>query len=122
MELRFENIKKVIEKLDEKSRPDFVAVCKRSTLLLRNAALKNTPVAKSTKYHQGGRLKQSLRMEYPTESIDGIVGYTMEYAPHVEFGHRTINGGFVKGQHFLGTAVEEVRPIFYADLKEALKK
>ena len=52
----------------------------------------------------------------------GEVGYTKEYAPHVEYGHRTRNGGFVQGQHFLKNNVDAQMPIYYKDLKEALKK
>lgn len=122
MKLEIYDIEKLAKKLESKSKPDFIKVCRKNTVLLKKAASKNTPVGKSTKEHVGGSLKQSIRVEYPTENSDGVVGYIIEYAPHVEFGHRTVNGGFVKGQHFLGAAVEEVRPIFYADLKEALKK
>ena len=50
------------------------------------------------------------------------VGYTKEYAPHVEYGHRTRNGGWVPGQHFLQKNVEIQRPIFQQDLLEAVEK
>lgn len=33
-------------------------------------------------------------------ATDDEVGYNAEYAPHVEYGHRTKNGGYVQGQRF----------------------
>lgn len=50
------------------------------------------------------------------------MGYTMEYAPHVEYGHRTKDGGFVYGQHYLQRNVDTQRPIYKQDLINALRK
>lgn len=44
-------------------------------------------------------------------------GYTKEYAPHVEYGHRTRGGGgFVPGQYYLRSNVQAQEPIFKEDL------
>lgn len=120
--IKLNGAEKLAHALYQKSQTDFTAVCKRSTTLLFNRASANTPVAKSTPWHTGGSLRQSLRMEPPSGSNTGLVGYTIHYAPHVEYGHRTTNGGYVQGQHFLRRSVEEVQPMFIADCKEALKK
>ena len=61
-----------------------------------------------------GELKGSL-----SQSGDEV-GYTKDYAPHVEFGHRTRGGGFVQGQRFLKANVDRQRPIFIEDLKKQL--
>lgn len=53
---------------------------------------------------------------------DDIVGYTKDYAPHVEYGHRTRNGGFVPGQRFLEKNVNTQKPIFYEDLRKQLRR
>ena len=50
------------------------------------------------------------------------VGYIAEYAPHVEYGHRTRDGGFVYGQHYLQRNVDTQRPIYRQDLINALRK
>lgn len=50
------------------------------------------------------------------------VGYTKEYAPHVEYGHRTRNGGYVHGQRFLQKNVEKQKEIYITDLRRAIKK
>lgn len=50
------------------------------------------------------------------------MGYTAEYASHVEYGHRTKNGGYVPGQRYLQRNVEQQRPIYKEDLINAIKK
>ncbi len=98
-----------------KSEIDFEEVCLKNTTRLFNAAKKNTPT-------DTGKLKDSLRMTPPAGSDSGEVGYTREYAPHVEYGHRTVCGGYVQGQHFLQRSLEEVQPQFLADCKKELGK
>ena len=63
-----------------------------------------------------------------------MVGYTIHYAPHVEYGHRQkvgryvpvlgkrLKASFVQGQYFLRKSVEETKPEFLNDLKETLKE
>lgn len=63
-----------------------------------------------------GELRISL-----TQSQD-VVGYTKDYAPHVEYGHRTVNGGYVQGQQFLKKNVDTQRPIFEKDLRKELRR
>lgn len=50
------------------------------------------------------------------------MGYTAEYAAHVEYGHRTTNGGYVPGQRYLQRNVEQQRSIYKEDLINAIKK
>ncbi|MGY3766838.1 hypothetical protein ACWOAH_09965 [Vagococcus vulneris] len=50
------------------------------------------------------------------------VGYLKEYAPHVEYGHRTRNGGFVPGQYYLKRNVDAQRETYKKDLQEELRK
>lgn len=122
MRIRWNGAEELAKALYQKSQADFLAVCKAGTTQLRNKARANTPVARSTPWHTGGSLRHSLRMELPSGNDTGVVGYTIHYAPHVEYGHRTRNGGYVQGQHFLQRAVEETQPVFLAACKEALKK
>ena len=63
-----------------------------------------------------GELRQS------SGASDDEMGFTKDYAPHVEFGHRTKNGGWVEGQHFLQNNVDIQRPIYRQDLINAIKK
>lgn len=43
-------------------------------------------------------------------------------APHVEYGHRTINNGWVHGQRFLQANVDEQRMIYFMDLQKELRE
>lgn len=63
-----------------------------------------------------GELRQSSSVS------EDEMGYTKEYAPHVEYGHRTSDGGWVEGQHFLQNNVDIQRPIYRQDLINAIKK
>ena len=85
----------------------------------RGKAALGTPGATPRKT---GDLRKSLMTD--TQMPDGAgVGYTMEYAPHVEYGHRTRGGGgYVEGQHFLKTNMEEQAPIFERETKEYLQR
>lgn len=54
--------------------------------------------------------------------LNGLeVGYTAEYAPHVEYGHRTRGGGYVPGQKFLQRNVDRQREIYKTDIRRALR-
>lgn len=87
----------------------FDAVVKKSATQLFNRMKNETP--KDT-----GELRQSLILQ------KDIIGYTKDYAPHVEYGHRTLDGGWVEGQYFLKNGVEEQKPIYKQDLINAIKK
>lgn len=70
-----------------------------------------------------GELRQSAGITRPDSGNGtGEMGYTKEYGPHVEFGHRTKNGGWVPGQHFLKKNLETQMPVFKADLEETVRK
>lgn len=64
-----------------------------------------------------GQLRQSASV-----SMEGYeMGYSAEYAPHVEYGHRT-RGGFVTGKYYLKKNVDTQRPILIEDLQKAIEK
>ena len=77
-----------------------------------------TPV--STEKTRPGGPHGELRLSSSTTKDE--IGYTKEYAPHVEYGHRTIDGGFVQGQHFLQNNVDIQRSIYKQDLQNAIRK
>lgn len=87
-------------------------------MLNRARAPGGTPV--STEETRPGGPHGELRLSLGSSGEE--VGYTKEYAPHVEYGHRTANGGYVQGQHFLQDNVEAQRPIYKQDLINAIRK
>ena len=115
MEIRLQTtgLDELEKALARKSAVDFGAVVAKQTadMLTRAHAEGGTPV-------DAGELRQSSR----ANPRSGEMGYTVEYAPHVEYGHRTRNGGFVPGQRFLQANVETQRPIYKEDLIDAIRK
>lgn len=111
MKVEFTGIPELEKALRELDEIQFDAVVMKQTadLLRRAWQPGGTPV-------DTGELRQSSR------ATRNEMGYTVEYAPHVEYGHRTINGGYVYGQHFLEQNVDTQRPIYKNDLLEALNE
>ena len=77
----------------------------------------NTPVRKVN----GGRL---LGGWHRTDAVGGKcqIYNNVEYAPHVEYGHRTRNGGFVKGRKMLHKGLFYSSKAFEADCAAIYKK
>lgn len=104
------------KKLKQLSSVDFKKVAMKSLTEMFNRAEQPpwTPV-------DTGELRQSRAVSRPVDGFDGEFGYSKEYAPHVEYGHRTRGNGFVEGQRFLKKNVELQRPIFESDVSSYLK-
>ncbi len=118
MKIRLEgDIEKLVQDLRKLSQVKLDKVCEKNLTELRNRAVNGgTPV-------DSGELRLSASVTMPNgNGASGEMGYTKDYAPHVEYGHRTVNGKFVPGQHYLQSNVEAQQPIFRNDLIEALKK
>lgn len=98
-------------KLNRLSHVRFEAVVIKNMTQIYNRGKANggTPV-------DTGELRLSLGQSGDT------VGYAKDYAPHVEYGHRTVNGGYVEGQRFLQRNVKAQEPIFRQDLIDQLRK
>ena len=79
-----------------------------------------TTAAKALQY------AQSLEVEKSGHCYVVRVKNPVKYASYVEFGHRTVNGGFVKGQYFLTKAEaileNEKDRILEKDLTKYLKE
>lgn len=110
-------LEKELQRLDS-IRFDAVEKKQLTQMLNRARQAGGTPV--STEETRPGGPHGELRLSSSTTEDE--IGYTKEYAPHVEYGHRTIDGGFVQGQHFLKNNVDIQRPIYRQDLQKAIKK
>lgn len=84
--------------------------------------LKNTTQMLKRARAPGGTPFDTGELRESSAKSGDEVGYTAEYAPHVEYGHRTKDGGFVYGQHYLQRNVDTQRPIYRQDLINALRK
>ena len=103
-------VSRLAEKLRAMNEIRFNAVVKKNVTQMLNAARNGgTPV-------DSGELRQS------SSTYGDEMGYVAEYAPHVEYGHRTIDGGYVQGQRFLKSNADTQAFIYYQDLLQAIKK
>ena len=100
MSIQVKGTDKLVEALSQMSQARFVSA---SNIYNRGKADGGTPV-------DTGELRQSLTIG--TIDHGAEVGYTKDYAPHVEYGHRTQGSGYVEGQRYLERNVEKERPEF----------
>lgn len=111
MRIEFDGIEKLAQKLIEKSEADFIAVNQ-----------KNARDIYSRSQKQGGTPVDTTELRMSAQYNGEEMGYNKDYAPHVEYGHRTLNGGYVPGQYYLKQNVDTQRPIYKQDLKEKMKE
>lgn len=108
--------------LQQKSETDFRKVVGKNLLEMRNRAVSSDDPSKGGTPRDSGE----LRLSTGTDTNRELMGYTKDYAPHVNYGHRiVVNGrtvGFVKGQYFLQTNVNIQRPIFREDLIRKMRE
>lgn len=78
--------------------------------------------SKGTSPSQGGTPVDTGELRKSVVKLGDGIAYTAEYAPHVEYGHRKINGGYVSGQRFALANLTIQRPIYQRDLIEAIRK
>ena len=111
MGLVIRDVNDLAGKLNRLSHVRFEAVVIKNMTQIYNRGKANggTPV-------DTGELRMSLGQSGDT------VGYAKDYAPHVEYGHRTVNGGYVEGQRFLQRNVRAQELIFRQDLIDQLRK
>ena len=118
--IALEGVEELENRLNQLNSVRWEAVRKKQTAQMLNRARQSggTPVSTEKTRPKGphGELRQS------SSSSGEEVGYTKEYGPHVEYGHRTVNGGFVPGQWFLQRNVETQRKIYKKDLLDAIRK
>ncbi|MCU7356697.1 hypothetical protein N7O58_03250 [Enterococcus dispar] len=112
---------KLEKQLAKKSKFDLKEVQKKQMRDIYTRGQKNyyrngaVPSDGGTPYDEG---ELRISMSYTGEAV----GYTKDYGPHVEYGHRTLNGGFVPGQYFFKKNVDTQRQIYKQDLENKLKE
>lgn len=119
IELNKADIAKLEKALQAKNDIRFQAVVRKNAVQMLNAARAGgTPV--STEETRPGGPHGELRKSSGVTGDE--MGYSAEYAAHVEYGHRTKDGGFVPGQYYLKKNVDTQAFIYYQDLLNAIKK
>lgn len=130
MKLTWDGAKELEKELQRKSETDFKKIVGKNLLEMRDRAVKSkNPRAGGTPVDSS-----ELRLSASVDLSRDLMGYTKDYAPHVEFGHRQHVGQFVPaigkrlvkpyvpGQYFLRTNFNMQKPIYKKDLEEAIKE
>lgn len=118
--LSLDGIPALEKELNRMSSIRWEAIRKKQTVQLLNRARASGGTPVSTEATRPGGPHGELRLSSGTSGEE--MGYTKEYAAHVEYGHRTRNGGYVNGQYFLKRNVDVQRAIYRADLLNAIRK
>lgn len=111
-------IEPLADALRKKSETDYKRVERKNLLEMRDRAVRNDNPSQGGTPRDSGELRLSAHINAEGDTF----GYTKDYAPHVEYGHRTVSGGYVPGQHYLRTNVNIQRPLFRQDLVEEMRK
>ena len=113
----------VIEALKKAGGIDLNPAVRKSVTDMFNRAAKAGAAGGGTPV-DSGELRVSRSVEFG--ELEGEFGYTKEYAPHVEYGHRVVIGGeevgYVEGQHFLQQNMEAQEPIFLQDVNGIIEE
>lgn len=130
-------VKRLEKELSEDKVQKFIEACaKELAARLLTKVIKRTPVG-VYKNRVGGTLQRGWTAEEQQDvtayvkSLNVIQHgdtYTIEivnpveYAPYVEFGHRTVNGGWVEGLFMLTISEQEIREAAPKILEKKLQK
>lgn len=130
MKLTWDGAKELERELQRKSETDFKKVVGKNLLEMRDRAVKSkNPRAGGTPVDSS-----ELRLSAGVNLSNDSMGYTKDYAPHVEFGHRQQVGRYVHairrrlvrpyvpGRYFLRTNFNTQKPIYKKDLERAIKE
>lgn len=123
MEIHTTGVEDLVKALSNMSQARFDAVAKVSATNIYNRGQEGGTPVSTEKTRPGGphgELRQSMQLN--VSGSETSVGYTKDYAPHVEYGHRTRGGGYVEGQSYLQRNVEEERPVYIDNLKENIRR
>ena len=127
-----EDFKNRLETLKDDLKTDFKDITSEVGTRVLNRTIDYTPVGiydkpvdfvtKDGKHVQftphTGKMGGTLKRGWQGSLTSGTTNYVFKiqnpvyYAPYVEEGHRTVNGGFCDGAHMLRQAVSETQPEF----------
>lgn len=115
-----EDVQKALMRYDESQ---FVEVTNLSIANMHNRASKRGAGGGGTPFDSGDLQRSRSRdmAKVNGSKFSGEFGYTIEYAPHVEFGHRTRSGGYVAGQKFLKQNADMEMPRYVATMRARIR-
>lgn len=130
--IRYElmGVETLAKALKQKSETDFKRVEGKNLMQMRDRAVSSADPSRGGTPRDSGELRLSARVDLNR----GFFGYTKDYAPHVNYGHRQqpgryvpaigkrLKASYVRGKNFLGANVNIQRRIFREDLVREMRK
>lgn len=120
MRVRYEwmGIEDLAKELERKSEADYKKVEAKNLLEMRNRAVTfQSPSSGGTPVDTS-----ELRQSASVDLNNSVFGYAKDYAPHVNYGYRTADGGYIPGQYYLQANVNVQQPIFRQDLIQKMRE
>lgn len=134
----FEKFAKQFEKISQAQRDEIYATCcKALAARLLALVIPETPIGQYPK--KSGKKGGTLQRGWGPKNADAAMFYAqslpvtkkgntyvieivnpVEYASYVEYGHRTVNGGFVEGKRMLEVSVENLKKVAPAVLEKII--
>lgn len=113
----------LIKALQAKGNTNWEKITQKNLLEMRDRAITSSNPAVGGTPVDTSELRQSASVDFNASGF----GYTKDYAPHVEFGHREFffgmpTGGFVPGQFFLKNNLRIQNELYRHDLAEEMRK
>lgn len=128
MKIDWKGIRELETALQRKSETDFDKVVNKNLTEMRDRGVSASVAGGGTPVDTS-----ALRRDLSVSASSGEVGYMLDYAPHVEYGHRQNVGQFVpvlkrrlvkpyiEGQYFLKRNKDIQAGIYKSDLERVLK-
>lgn len=113
--LTLEGIRELEAEVERVNNVAFEAVKLKQITQMFNRARRNLA------HTPGGTPVDTGELRIASSRTEDEVGYRKEYAPHVEYGHRKRNGGYVKGRRFLKENTDIQREIYKTDLRRVIR-
>ncbi|WP_129599517.1 HK97 gp10 family phage protein [Anaerophilus nitritogenes] len=104
--MSFDDMNRRLTEIENRYKEDVKDTVQEVGYMIETQAKYNTP-------EMTGELRRSITTDNveQNENVTMVTGgTTKKYAEAVENGHRTKNGGFVQGQFYMDTAIEQVKP------------
>lgn len=119
MRIELEGIEDIVAVMERLRELDLTPVFSKQIGDMWNRSNGTNAASGGTPYDTGDLKKSRFKK---VNAKEGVFGYNIDYAPHVEFGHRTRNGGYVPGQYFLRSNLEAQKKIYKSDVEKVVSK
>ena len=113
MKITTSGFREALERLDRLSQMDVSQIINKQ---LKEIYDRGQIPGTGTPYDTGYLMRSMYMNPAKPGGKEGEIGYKADYAPYVEYGHRTRNGGWVEGQYYFTKNCQQQEWIFADDM------